>query len=510
MNKFIRMVAFGLSIALITIILSGCGPAEDLDPSSEMTHSEQGSETSQDFSEATSLFELNEDGFFTEPFCKTIDLDGTVEYSAVVGMFYFNLKEEARIQADSYTKVDDIYESASLTFYPNGKVRLKYKLTDKLYSTFSERELWPLLVPQQMEDVFDYTVDPENSEITLSDRSIYTIDISDGSITREFLLANEVFAQNAPVEGVAPTGESVKNQIKIFTLIKDIQYDSEVSNDIAKMDVFLPDDLDKSKDNSVIFIVYGGAWTGGTKEGLEDLAEPYAQEGYFAVTMNLNNAYHNEETGITEITVFDMLNDLHASVKKLKELSDDYGWNITQCAMLGGSSGGNIALTYAYSRGSDVPYFRTEEILPVKFAAAVVAPVDMRESAWHGDSEWLERDIMTAPGAGPLYAALLTGSINDPNMSENEKEKHLNAMSPVWYVYEKDNAVPTVMGYSKRDPIQNPNNGKILKGYLDEKSIRNDLIVFPNSIHSWDNDPEEAEQFFDKILEYAETYFDGN
>ncbi len=145
--------------------------------------------------------------------------------------------------------------------------------------------------------------------------------------------------------------------------------------------------------------------------------------------------------------------------------------------MYGGSSGANLALTYAYSRGTDVPYFHTEEIFPVRFVVDVVGPVDMHESAWYGDTEWLERDIMTLPGAGPLYAELLTGAGNDPNMSEEEKEKYLNAMSPVWYV-EKYGAVPTVMGYSLHDPVQNPNNGKRLNEYLDRKSIRNDLIIF--------------------------------
>ncbi|MNP68994.1 hypothetical protein D3C76_1650260 [compost metagenome] len=91
----------------------------------------------------------------------------------------------------------------------------------------------------------------------------------------------------------------------------------------------------------------------------------YASKGYISIAINMHNTYINPETQKTETTVFDMLNDIHNSVKKLKALSDENNWNITQMATYGGSAGGNLALLYAYSRGTDMPYFETEEILPV-------------------------------------------------------------------------------------------------------------------------------------------------
>lgn len=491
-----------------SLFLTGCKSATETTESSAGKPDQSAEPTTTGTTVPADIFALNEKGFFAEPFCKTISLNGTVKYAAVVMLFYVNLKEESKKTADSYAKVNDVYDRATLTFYPNGKMRFNYKLTDKLYTTFSERDLWPVMIPQQNETVLDYSIDLAKNEINLSDGSKFTLNLADKSITRSFILETEVYAEDGPVEGTAPSGEATSEQAKNFTTMKDVQYDSALSDDIAKMDVFVPDDLDKTKNNAAMFIVYGGGWTGGSKAGMEALAEPYARAGYVAVTMNLHNAFHNEATKKTEITVFDMLNDLHASVQKLKDLSDENGWNVTQCAVFGGSSGANLALTYAYSRGTDVPYFNTEEIIPVKFAVDLVGPVDMHDSAWYGDEAWEERAMMTVPGAGPLYAALLTGSCNDPDISEEEKEKYLNAMSPVWYV-KNYQAVPTVMGYSKHDPIQNSNNGKILQGYLDEKSIRNDLFVFPNSLHSFSNDPELGKAFIDKSIEYAKEYFRG-
>ena len=114
--------------------------------------------------------------------------------------------------------------------------------------------------------------------------------------------------------------------------------------------------------------------------------------------------------------------------------------------------------------------------------------------------------VLHTESSSPLYAQLLTGAINKGELSEEDIEEAINSMSPVWYV-QQGGAVPTLMGYSKRDIIQNPNNGKILKQYLDEAGIRNDLYTFEKSVHTYTADPETAKEFFDKSIEYAQTYF---
>lgn len=301
-----------------------------------------------------------------------------------------------------------------------------------------------------------------------------------------------------------------------FTRMSNVSYGGYEQN---TMDVFLPKDLDPTKKNGAFILLYGGAWTQGNNEATVDLAQKYAENGYVAAAINMRNCFHDEETAKTVVTVYDMLNDVHGSVKKLKSLSDENGWNITQCATKGISSGANLAMLYAYSRGVESPYFDTEEVLPVRFVADVVGPVDMHEYAWYGDEEWPEewKSMATAPGAGPTYAVLLTGLCNDMTQEESSEllaadpipeklETCINSMSPVWYV-DNGGGLPTVMGYSVNDVIQNPNNGKRLKGHLDNKNIRNDLYMFPNSIYGYSSDPELAEEYFKKTLEYAEQYF---
>lgn len=313
-------------------------------------------------------------------------------------------------------------------------------------------------------------------------------------------------AQNANGQG-EPQESQERSQIG-YTELLDVSYGSDPRN---TMDIYVPENLDSDKPNGAFILIYGGSWTQGDKWATRDLAKKYAEAGYVATAINMRNAYVNEEAGRTEITIYDMLNDVQGSVRRLKDLSGEQGWNITQCAVYGCSSGGNIAMLYAYSRGSTVAWFDTDEVLPVQFVVDEVGPVDMHESAWAGDEEWPDEDkkFTAFPGAATLYAMLLTGAANEKaveELTEEEKEVFINSMSPVWYV-DQFGGAPTVMGYSQRDMAQSPNNGKRLKSHLDAKGVPNELYTFLNSVHGSYADPEIAQEYFDKSIAYAQEYF---
>ena len=460
-----------------------------------------------------SLPSLNEEGFFSEAFSLEIDPGSAFEWNEIYLMLFGGLPEEVasgfteegKAVMNAATAVGDVYEYARLTMYPNGGARIETKLTDSIYQALCTNGLFKAFVPQESVSEYSYFIDAEANRISLvvslskGEDSFLMIEPDSRAITRTGIGLNERFSIPSDVRGDAPV------TVNDYTLMENIAYGDYPEN---LLDVYLPKDLDTTHANGVIIEIYGGGWTSGGKEAVVEEAQQYAAAGYIALGISMRNAYMDEEAGMIVTTVFDTLNDLNAGIRKLKELSDENGWNITQCAFRGSSSGGNLALLYAYSRNMDVAWMDTEEIFPVRFVVDVVGPVDMHDSAWYGDEEWPEADriLMTAPGAGPLYAQLLTGAINKGELSEEDIEEAINSMSPVWYV-QQGGAVPTLMGYSKRDIIQNPNNGKILKQYLDEAGIRNDLYTFEKSVHTYTADPETAKEFFDKSIEYAQTYF---
>ena len=495
---------------------------------------------------AAILPELNEEGYFATAFCRELDLTRvfTSWSEACQSLFPGEEYPEEMTIINNVKNQGEVYEYASLTFYPDGRVLQKYKLTDKIYQAFSKNWLFALAVKQEKHSVGTYSVDMTNHSVTVTiDNEVHSLILDTDAFvfTMDNMISDERFElpgeveelenPEEPGENPAEPGENPEEPgekseepgenpeepvMEPYTLLQDVSYGPHVRN---TMDVFVPNTLDKKNANGAFLLIYGGGWTGGDKsdEQIQKLAREYAKAGYTAVAINMRNVTTDEVTGKTVTTVYDMLNDVQGSVRKLKELSEENGWNITQIATKGFSSGGNIALLYAYSRGSGVPYFDTEEIFPVRFVADVVGPVDMHDEAWASDPEWigLEEIRLVEPGAGPLFALLLTGTANQEgsvtedgtiNLSEEALEECINSMSPVWYV-DEFSGIPTVMGYSAQDIIQNPNNGKRLKGHLDAQGVRNDLYTFQNSIHGYASDPEQAQAYFDKTIEYAQTYF---
>lgn len=446
------------------------------------------------------LPDLNEEGFFSEAFCLEVNPDDAFEWNATYFLLFGNISEEGKTVLNEVKTIGQVYEVNSITFYPNGTAHTSTKATDQVFEALSTDPLFKAFVPQTIDTDYTYRVDIENHQVILhtNEDTILFMNEAEASFSKDSLGLAERYCVPSDITQEAPDADH-------YTILSDIAYGDDPAQ---LMDIYLPDGLDGSKPNAAFVLIYGGGWTSGDKTGMESEARRYANAGYIAMTPSLRNAYVDEEQGKVITTVFDMLNDVQYSIRKLAAMSDENGWNLTQCALWGGSSGANVAMLYSYTRNADLPWFDTEEILPVRFVVEIVGPVDMHDSAWYGDEEWPEEDRtkMTAPGAGPLYAQLLTGYANRGELTEEEIEECINAMSPVWYV-QQGQGIPTLMGYSKRDLIQNPNNGKILKGYLDAANVRNDLYCFEKSVHSYVLDLDTAEEFFNKSFEYADTYF---
>jgi|GEM_PF-5438322 len=99
-----------ISLILFAIILSPVGQyasaAEDSEPGT-----------------GSSLFTLNEQGYFAEAFSKTIDMNGPVEYSPLANFIIALIQDDdTKATLANLQKAGEVYKSASVTFYSDGKL----------------------------------------------------------------------------------------------------------------------------------------------------------------------------------------------------------------------------------------------------------------------------------------------------------------------------------------------------------------------------------------------------
>ncbi len=323
---------------------------------------------------------------------------------------------------------------------------------------------------------------------------LFYIDTDDGRIQRQDLFAAEYLAAFTLDDVLAASGGGYKGPEWTDAdgaTLKDVPYGDEARN---LLDVYIPAGFDPNRKNGVILFVHGGAWTSGNKEDVQALCKQYAKQGYFTATMNHSYAASPRTNG-EKTTLLDINREVGLAMAKLKALSDENGWNLTQSALYGYSSGCHIAFLYAYSDGNEA-----SAPLPVKTVFGMVGCVDFREEYW----SHIAMD-------GPSIAAV---GLNDERLvskidsyPEEEYNARIDTISPIAFVKRGD-AVPTVAAYAKLDPtLIDWYNGVALEQVMQEQNIANDIYLLPNSGHVTGNNPLMTRQFFQSMDSYLAEYF---
>ncbi len=265
-----------------------------------------------------------------------------------------------------------------------------------------------------------------------------------------------------------------------ITYLKDIAYGT---HERQKLDILIPQTV--VAPNGVLLFIHGGGWHKGDKKDSRNALETLAGLGYISATINYR--FVSED-----ISVFDELDDITASLKVIKEKCKEFGFNVDKVIFSGASAGSQLALFYAYTRKQEAP------ITPVA-ACVYCPPVDFSKEDFlysiSGELEDWKYDLLSkCCGFKLTKETLLT----------TEAQEALKKISPIKYVSE--DCIPTVVFHGKNDeliPFQHAENFVAL---LKENNIQNEFLVFENSGHELDKDPEtwELSQFI--IFKYLRKY----
>lgn len=134
---------------------------------------------------------------------------------------------------------------------------------------------------------------------------------------------------------------------------------------------------------------------------MHNVCAEYTNAGY--ITVAINYTYMGKKFEDGEVCTFLTMNDeIKAAFAKVKEMSEQYGWNITKAATTGYSAGCHLALYYAYTHGNE-----QDAPIPVVFASGLVGPLDFHQEYWKD-----------TPLSGPAIAA---SALNDPNIFDGER-----------------------------------------------------------------------------------------
>lgn len=263
-----------------------------------------------------------------------------------------------------------------------------------------------------------------------------------------------------------------------FKKLVDLSYGP---SDAQKVDLYLPK-VKKSKCTAVVIYIHGGGWTGGDKADCDSYCTKTAERGYAAASMN----YRMLGDGAT---LADMLADITSAMELVKSTAAQNGFTLTQAAIAGGSAGGHLAMLYCY---------KNQALSPIKIAFCVsqCGPSKFTDIRLYEDGE-------DPADKYALISALINQKVDKTTFGDLTAE--LQAISPVNYIT-KDSP-PTIVIQGQKDELVRYSQGVDVFDAFYETGGVCDLILFPNSGHALDSDPDQTERYNRLFMAYEKKYF---
>lgn len=260
-----------------------------------------------------------------------------------------------------------------------------------------------------------------------------------------------------------------------YTLFTDVCYGNARRN---YLDLCLPQDV--SGTLGLIVLIHGGGWIWGDKDLLTESVTGLCTSHGYAVAA-INYRYANGEG----VTADDILDDITASLAKIKTLASEHGITIEKALLNGGSAGAHLSLLYCYSRFDSAP------ITPA-VAVSMSGPTDLADPNFFN----CDKSILG-----------MVSKVSGTDVEKNSRESTLPALaaaSPITYATSA--SVPTIICHGVHDSVVPYSNAVTLDARLTELGVTHEFITFPNSEHGLESDPDCAAQASDLMFEYAARY----
>lgn len=265
-----------------------------------------------------------------------------------------------------------------------------------------------------------------------------------------------------------------------YCLIENVSYGN---HERQRFDLFIPE---KAKSvNGVIFYIHGGGWQSGDKSCHHPDCIHFCDLGYICATMNYRYVSEN-------VTVFDELVDVSSALEAVKFECGKRGFDIEKALLSGASAGGHLSLLYAYAKNNSA------SVTPVA-ACVYCPPVDCSAPDFlfgiNGEFDDWKYDLLSKSCGVRL---------TKDSYLNAEPQTALKKISPAEYVSVQ--SVPTAAFHGKNDDLVPLSQSLDLVACLESVGVKNDLLIYKNSGHTLDKDPECADKAKEIIFQYAKKY----
>ena len=236
---------------------------------------------------------------------------------------------------------------------------------------------------------------------------------------------------------------------------------------------------------SAVLVVHGGGWIG-SRLGHTAEIEDFARRGFVAAA--IDHRFFFGKTGYLE-----MLEDIGLALEELQRQAQLRGLTIKNAAIAGPSSGGHLATLYAFKHHADAP-------IDIAFCVGMVPPSDFLDPAWW-EGGFARKALISL-----VFGLLLNAPVTEKNIATAYADAARDA-SP--YAHLDADCPPTIFMFAKQDEIVPFSNALRMREKLERlggQGYEYEFLVFENSGHNMDKDPDIWQQYGVLFEAFAEKY----
>ena len=228
---------------------------------------------------------------------------------------------------------------------------------------------------------------------------------------------------------------------------------------LQTMDIYIPEGSNDAR-YPVVLTLHGGEWMGGDKTTLKQ----YTTTVLAANCVHVNMNYRLISDGIpaeAEIPYEEMLNDIEAALDYLVQNAEQYQIDTTKAAIAGYSSGGHLALLYAYTR--------TDASIPIKLVISEAGPANFMDpktftedgDMWLHESHNSHGNIEVKPSMTKEHRLFLIGAITGVEYGEPGWEQAWEKASPA--LIATASSPKTFLFYGSHDAVTPMSHAQLLE-----------------------------------------------
>ena len=266
-------------------------------------------------------------------------------------------------------------------------------------------------------------------------------------------------------------------------------YDHAYGTDARQiLDLVLPENA--SGEKGLILFIHGGAWISGNKDQYRSALKTAAGMGYAAAALNYRYVS-------ASVHMDALMADVSAALAEIKALAAGRNVQLNKALLTGYSAGAHMSMLYAYKYAGSAP------VTPVA-VVSYCGPADLTSAAFIEQNQLGDTADLINLLNGIAGVAITPAEYQNKNGRYAEWINALQAYSPLYQV--RSGSVPTVLGHGKKDAIVPFDTAAAMDAALAEKGVQHEFVIFPNSGHDLDQDPACAEQMYQLLAQYAQTY----